>query len=202
MFSVCDRNAPILNKTAADQNSTDEKKHQSHRQRRQTPDKSHFFRIFWVVINFHFRIDRIFRFPRRSEIRLFGIAFAVNGVAHDRAIMGTLHATEKCTFFFQLYDGCIDRHGAFYVSHNLCHKQKQTDTGKNNADNEKECVTHDITPEMLLDAIKSSSVIIDFHLQILFGIHHRKTIHFDYTYINSGNNNCRDIVTDKFRGSN
>ena len=118
------------------------------------PDKSHFFRIFWIVINFHFRIDRIFRFPRRSEIRLFGIAFAEGDIPHDRAIMGTLHATEKGTFFFQLYDGCVDRHGAFYVSHHLCHDQKQTDSGNNHTDNEKERVTHNMTPAMLLDAIK------------------------------------------------
>ena len=96
--------------------------------------------------------------------------------------MGTLHATEKGTFFFQLYDGCILRHSAVYVSQNLCRKQKQTDSGKYNTDNEKERVTHNITPGMLLDAITNpSSVIIDFHLQILFGIHHRKAIYFDCT---------------------
>ena len=67
-------------------------------------------------------------------------------------------------FFFRLCNGCTDRHGAFYVSHHLCHDQKQTDTGKNNADNEKECVTHDITPAMLLDAIKITPLLQYFVL--------------------------------------
>ena len=56
-----------------------------------------------------------------------GIAFAVNDIPHDRAIMGMLYATEKGIFFFQLYDGCMDWNGAFYVGHHLCRKQKQTD---------------------------------------------------------------------------
>ena len=48
------------------------------------------------------------------------------------------YAAEMGMFFFQLYDGCMDRHGAFYVSHNPGRNQKQADTEQYQTDSEKE----------------------------------------------------------------
>ena len=155
------------------------------------PDKSHFFRIYWIVINFHFWINRIFRFPICSEIRLYGITFAVNDIPHCRAIMGMLYAAKICIFFFQFHYCCILRHSAVYVSQKLCRKQKQTDSGNHNTDNEKERVTHNMTPGMLLDAITnpSSFLIYSLYIDVIIAC------------IYNGNNNCRGIVIDKLYGS-
>lgn len=75
-------------------------------------------------------------------MRLFGIAFAVDHIPHNRAIMGMRYATEMGAFFFQLYDGGVDRYGAFYVCQKLGRKQKQTEPGKYHPGNRKEYVTH------------------------------------------------------------
>ena len=67
------------------------------------PDKSNFLGPFRVVKNLNYRINRIFGFPISSEICLFGIAFAVNGVAHDRTVMCILSTAQMGIFFFQIY---------------------------------------------------------------------------------------------------
>ena len=53
-----------------------------------------------------------------------------------------LNTTEMGIFQLQLYNGCMDRHGAKDVSPNLCRKQKQTDAGQYDPNNEKKRVTH------------------------------------------------------------
>lgn len=75
----------------------------------------------------------------------FGIFFAVNHIPHNRTIMSMRYAAEMGIFFFQLYDGCMDRHGAFYVSHNPGRNQKQADTEQYQTDSEKEYVIHSVT---------------------------------------------------------
>ena len=99
------------------------------------PDKPHFFRLFRVVTNSYLRANRIFRFKAGSEIRLLGIAFSVNNVLHDRVVKGIRYTAERGIIHFQSDHGCLYRHGALYVRKNLCHNQKQTDSGNYNADN-------------------------------------------------------------------